>query len=85
MSEENRTPKTKEDLEALKKEITDLNKKIAELTEDERKEIGICFRDLNELAEGEMAKVTGGKENAAVPGIRGTNIFSPPFPGEAEK
>ena len=40
-SEEKRTPKTKEELEALKKEIIDLYKKIAELSEDERKEIGI--------------------------------------------
>ena len=60
MSEEKRTPKTKEELEALKKEIIDLYKKIAELTEDERKEIGICSRDPKELTDEELAQVTGG-------------------------
>ncbi len=60
MSEEKRQPKTKEELEALKKEISDLYKKLSELTEDERKELGICFRDPNELTEEELAQVNAG-------------------------
>ena len=53
--------KTKEELEALKKEISDLYKKLSELTEDERKELGICFRAQNELTDEELSSVAAGR------------------------
>ena len=39
MSEEKRQPKTKEELEELKKEVETLNEKLNELTEEELKQV----------------------------------------------
>ena len=71
MSEEKRTPKTKEELEAIKKETEELFKKLAELTDDELKEIGLGSRDPNELTDEELAQVAGGmKKNFKITNIR---------------
>ena len=47
MKEAMRQPKTREELDALKKEIEELNGKLRELTEEELKQVtgGIVYRD----------------------------------------
>ena len=69
--------KTKEELEALKKEVEDLCKKLAELTEDERKEIGVCLPDPNELTDEQMAQVSGGRPGGSLPFLAANvNVFA---------
>ena len=84
MSEEKRQPKTKEELEELKKEVEDLCKKLAELTEEERKEIGVYLPDPNELTDEQMAQVSGGRPVGVLPIIFATGALLVGIAGQSD-
>ena len=68
--------KTKEELNALKEEVETLNKKLAELTEDELKQVTMSEEKKTvELKNEDLEKVAGGFTREPLPGAE-THSFN---------